>query len=166
MRAFTLKVSFGEEAFLAADYLSTAEYLESAFSYLLDKAVKTQLPVDALKSALDLAEQMVGLPEVEITDYVTHILSEMKASLEGEDADAWNDVNKWITLERFRTLWYDLLVIIRYMDDYFGQLGQSEQPAITVAIDDRGQYSFYENVYSNYKEEEKESPEDNFHTMP
>ncbi len=166
MRAFILKVGFGKEAFLAEDYLGTAEYLESAFSYLLDKAVKTQLSVSALKDALDLAEQMVELPEVEVTDYVAHILSEMKAAIEGEDADTWNDVDRWITLERFRTFWYDLLVIIRYMDDYFGQLGQSEQPAITVAIDDRGQYSFYENVYSQYKEEEKESSEDNLHTIP
>lgn len=136
-------IRLAKEAFMAKDYISTCEIIHDVFSFWQDN--EKHLIKRNLDYCLSLIEQLVELPEIEVTDFIVSLLAETRVILERTTPPP----NYQPYLIRLKKLSYDFYVIVNYFNEYFGPLNQSKQPVITVGIENDGKYCFYENVYES-----------------
>ncbi len=137
------KINFAKEAFYAKDYSSSSESLYEIYKQWAAKP--QQAKKENLNDVLAIVEQLVELPEIEVTDYIVGILAEERVLLERNTPLP----NTSKSIERLKNLCYDLHVVINYFHDYLGGMNESLSPTITVGIESQGKYCFFENIYES-----------------
>ncbi len=107
--------------------------------------------LETMMKGLELTEIVLEIPELEPTDHIVGVLAEKTAALMAWSKGDVIDGKSVKTLSKFHSLLQDLHVLLKYMEHYFGQLGQNRYPVITAGIEAAGRYGFYENHYNSTK---------------
>ncbi len=145
MKLIIEKINLAKEAFSKKNYLTSVSFLDEAYQMWNQNIETISSSKHFREEALLLLEKIIALPELEITDYIINILAEEKAAIE----DEWSIFMNSNSIIQFKELLYDLWTVIHYFDEYLGGMNHSQQPPITVGIESKGEYSFYENFYED-----------------
>ncbi|MGK0391607.1 MAG: hypothetical protein ACI94Y_004374 [Maribacter sp.] len=146
MDLFNTKVNLAFEAFYARDYLMSCQIIQNAYVLLLESNGSIVPSRYYMEKGLTIIEEIIRLPEIEPTDYITSIMVQERANFFKEEDNIfhlWTNVTEQIV-----ALLQDVGNLIQYWDEYLGGMNQSPKPSITVGIDAKGQYSFFENIYA------------------
>jgi hypothetical protein len=147
MQLFNTKINLAFGAFYARDYLMSCQALKNAY-VLLSKSNGSIVPSRYyMEKGLTIIEEIIRLPEIESTDYIIFIMAQERANFIKEDDNIfhlWAD-----SVDRIIELLQDIENLIQYWDEYLGGMNQNSKPSITVGIDAKGQYSFFENIYES-----------------
>ncbi len=139
----TNQIRTSQEAFFAKDYVRSISLLLEVYD---EWSKQKEVPLKKeLNSALEIIEQIVELPEIEVTDYIVGILSEERVLLERN----FPPPDTRASIDRLKNLVYDLQVIITYFEEYLGVMNETKTPSISVGIEALGKYCFYENIYES-----------------
>lgn len=155
MYLFNTKINLAFEAFYARDYLMSCEALQNAYILLSESNGSIVPSRYYMEKGLTIIEEIIRLPEIEPTDYIISIMAHERAIfLKDED----NIFHLWAnSVDKVVGLLQDIGDLIQYWDEYLGGMNQSLKPTITVGIDAKGQYSFFENIYESKCAESKSS---------
>jgi hypothetical protein len=147
MKLFKEKIKLCHEAYYAEDYLACSRFLEEAYIYWFEQYGEIPLPTEVMRDGLLVAKGLLELPELDPTDYTKGIIYAENTMLNEHHATriGWG-------LHAFRELTHHLRIVIQYLEEYLGHIGQSSRPSITVGIDEPGKYSFYQNIYQDLED--------------
>lgn len=145
MTLFSEKINLAFNSFYSKDYLSTCNLLKEAFESLIELDIKIMPSSYSISKGLIILEEFIQLPEIESTDYLLDIINEGKTILLGSSKNAFQ--KKLLAISMLIDLLHDLQSILEYWDEYLGGMNTSQKPDITVGIESKGQYYFYENIY-------------------
>lgn len=147
MYLFNAKINLAFEAFYARDYLTCCQSLQNAYRLLSESNGSIVPSRYYMEKGLTIIEELVKLPEIEPTDYIISIIAQERAVFfEEED----NIFHLWAnSVDTIVGLLQDIENLVQYWDEYLGGMNQNSKPSITVGIESKGQYSFYENIYES-----------------
>lgn len=147
MYLFNTKINLAFEAFYARDYLMCCQSLQNAYVLLSESNGSIVPSRYYMEKGLTIIEEMIRLPEIEPTDYIISIMAQERAIFYKEDDNVFH---LWAnSVDRIIELLQDIGNLIQYWDEYLGGMNQSLKPSITVGIESKGQYSFFENIYES-----------------
>ncbi len=147
MNLFNSIIDSSFESFYSKEYMKTCNLLKQAYNMLLKKGSVNDVSTYHMEKALTILEELVQLPEFERTDHVVNILSLERAVLFNDSTYIFH--NRMHSISRLLGLIHDLRTIINYWDEYLDGINSQERPSITVGIESKGKYVFYENIYQS-----------------
>jgi len=146
MRIFDTKTDIAFEAFYAKDYAASCSILKNAYESLLECFSTEQHSQHYMEKALTVLQELVQIPEVEMTPHIRQVIQTEIELLENPSL-AFLIQSRASSVATIVGLLSDLETIFQYWEDYLGGVGNTTKPSITVSIESRGQFSFFENIY-------------------
>lgn len=145
MTLFNNKTNLAFNTFYAKDYLATCILLKEAYESLIESEIKIIPSPYFISKGLVILEEFTMLPEIERTDYLSNIIRKGKSILLGSANISSQE--KLLMFPILIDLLQDLQSILQYWNEYLGGMNTTDKPSITVGIESRGKYHFYENIY-------------------
>jgi len=145
MKSFNKKINIAFEAFYAKDFSASCSLLRDAYILLIKDELKTYPAPYYMEKALTVVEELVRIPELEPTDYIKNIISAEKKSIFNQSDNIFE--SRLASIIGITNLLEDLETIIDYWEEYLGGVHKTTRPGITVSIESKGQFSFFENIY-------------------
>lgn len=145
MKLFNDKINLAFEAFYAKDFSASCSILKSAYTLLIEDKLKTYPAPYYMEKALTVVEELIKIPEVESTDYTKGIMVLERAAIFNQSDNIFE--SRLHSLIGITHLLEDIETIIQYWEEYLGGVNNTTKPSITVSIESKGQFSFFENIY-------------------
>lgn len=145
MTVFNDKTNLAFNAFHVKDYLSACILLKEAYQSLVEADIKIVPSPYSISKGLIILEGFTQVSEIELTDYLAGLIHRSKTILLGTSNHSSRE--KFAIFLGLIDLLDDLQSICQYWNEYLGGMNTTDKPSITVGLESKGQYHFYENIY-------------------